>query len=293
MPWDYVHANSVDEEPDGALLMSARSTWAVYEIDRATGRLRWRLGGKRSDFRLGPGASFAWQHDARRRADGSLSLFDNSAAPPVRKRSRAISLVLDPAARTATLRSAVTHPRGLLSATQGNAQPLPGGGQIVGWGSQRYFSEYAADGRLLFNARLAVGFESYRAHRGPWSGRPHTQPRAIAGAARRRHGRLRVLERRHRRGELGGARGGVRRGARAGGGCAARRVRDPDPRRRGGGLRRGAGARPRGRRARHVAGAARQRLRRGAPARTGARHAAPLQWRSRRRAASSRRRTPA
>ena len=39
------------------------------------------LGGKRSDFQMGPGTAFAWQHDARHQEEGRLiSIFDNSAA---------------------------------------------------------------------------------------------------------------------------------------------------------------------------------------------------------------------
>ena len=52
MPFDYVHLNSVGVDDDGDLLVSARHTWAIYKVDRATGAVRWRLGGKNSDFAL-------------------------------------------------------------------------------------------------------------------------------------------------------------------------------------------------------------------------------------------------
>ena len=68
-PMDYFHINSVDEEPNGNLLISARNTHAIYEIDRQSGKVLWRLGGKKSDFTIGPGAEFTWQHDARRQPD--------------------------------------------------------------------------------------------------------------------------------------------------------------------------------------------------------------------------------
>ena len=32
---------------------------------------------------MGPGTRFAWQHDARRRPDGTITLFDNGAEPKV------------------------------------------------------------------------------------------------------------------------------------------------------------------------------------------------------------------
>ncbi len=183
VPHDYFHANSVSLDLDGDVLVSARNTWGVYKISRRTGQILWRLGGKRSSFKMGRGTTFAWQHDARRRADGALTLFDNGAAPPVRKRSRALTLRLDERAKTARVERAFVHPRGLLAATQGNAQSLPSGGFMVGWGSQRFFTEYAADGRVVFDARLAVGFETYRAYRSLWVGRPPTRPR-VAGVPR-------------------------------------------------------------------------------------------------------------
>jgi hypothetical protein len=190
VPWDYAHTNAVEEGPDGDLLMSARNTWAVYEIDRETGAINWRLGGKHSDFKLGAGAHFAWQHDARWRSDGALTLFDNSAFPPVRKHSRALALKLDETAHTATLLSARKHPRGLLAATQGSVQELPGGDAFVGWGSQRYLTEFSPAGGVLWDARLSVGYESYRAYRMPWVGRPFTTPRV--GVARLRAGGMNV-----------------------------------------------------------------------------------------------------
>jgi hypothetical protein len=79
--WDYVHLNSIDVDLDGNLLVSSRNTHTVYKIDRRSGEIIWRLGGKHSDFAMGAGATFAWQHDPRRQADGTLTIFDNQGAP--------------------------------------------------------------------------------------------------------------------------------------------------------------------------------------------------------------------
>src|SRR6266536_6461326 len=88
LPYDYFHVNSIDVDTDGNLLVSARNTQTVYKLDRRTGEILWRLGGKRSDFRLGRGVRFAWQHDARRQDDGTISLFDDGAVPQVGPQSR-------------------------------------------------------------------------------------------------------------------------------------------------------------------------------------------------------------
>ncbi len=69
--WDFFHINSVGLDGDGNLLVSGRSTHTVYKLQRS-GKILWRLGGKRGDFDMGAGSSFAWQHDARRQPDGTL-----------------------------------------------------------------------------------------------------------------------------------------------------------------------------------------------------------------------------
>jgi Arylsulfotransferase (ASST) len=179
-PFDYAHANSVNLDTDGNFLLSARNAWTVYKIDRETGNIIWRLGGKKSSFKIPPAARFAWQHDAHRRSDGAITLFDNEAFPPIRKNSRALALRLDEQARTATEVGEVVHPRKLLTATQGNMQTLPNGGAMVGWGSQRYLTEFGPTGNVVFNAFLSLGFESYRAYRMPWVGLPRTRPKVAA-----------------------------------------------------------------------------------------------------------------
>ena len=103
-------------------------------------------------------------------------MFDNSAFPPVRKFSRALAIRLDEGARTASLISAASHPRKLLTATQGNQQTLPNGNFMVGWGSQRQLTEYGPAGNVLFNAALSLGYESYRTYRLPWVGLPRSRP---------------------------------------------------------------------------------------------------------------------
>jgi hypothetical protein len=181
-PYDYFHVNSIDLEPDGKLLVSARNTHAVYEISRPDGRILWRLGGKRSDFTMGPGTSFEWQHDARRREDGTITLFDNAAAPKTKDHSRV--LVLRLSGSRATLVRSYAHPRDVLAGSQGNAQLLPGGRMFVGWGAEPRFTEFSPDGRVLLDGTFGKGADSYRAYRFPWSGRPADDPSVALGEPR-------------------------------------------------------------------------------------------------------------
>ena len=186
--YDFVHMNSIAIDRDGDLLISGRHTWAVYKVDRETGSIIWRLGGKRSDFEMGAGAEFAFQHDVRRREDGAITLFDNGAGPPaVHDASRAIALDVDEEARTAKLVSEVEHPSHGVSENQGNAENMPNGHTFAGWGALPFFTEYARDGHVVLNGRLAEGNDNYRAYRGRWTGRPATRPVA---AAERRDGQV-------------------------------------------------------------------------------------------------------
>jgi hypothetical protein len=184
-PYDYIHVNSVAEEPNGNLLVSGRNTHAVYEVSRRTGKVLWRLGGKKSDFDLGRGARFAWQHDARRQPDGAITIFDNGAAPPVEKFTRVLVLQLDERTKRATLERSYHHPKRLLSPFEGNAQFLPDGHVLVGWGAWPYVSEFDRSGRMLFDAYFGHGrkpgedADTYRAYRFVWHGRPAERP-AIA-----------------------------------------------------------------------------------------------------------------
>jgi hypothetical protein len=179
-PWDYAHLNSIDVDIDGQLLVSARNTHAVYKIDRRSGEIIWRLGGKQSDFEMGDGAAFAWQHDARRQQDGTLTVFDNEGTPNGGPQSRAVVLEIDEQRMTAQVERQFLHPLGLQASSMGNVQVLPNGNVFVGWGAAPFVSEFSPSGELLFDARLGKGYSGYRAFRLPWSSVGESRP-SVAG----------------------------------------------------------------------------------------------------------------
>jgi len=181
-PYNYFHINSVDLDDDGNLIVSARDTWTAYKVDYTSGAVIWRLGGKRSSFRLARGVYWAFQHDVRIRAqnDQFVTLFDDSAGPPaVHSQSRGIKLELDLKHMTAKQVESNVHQPPLSADYEGNVQQLPNLDNFVGWGAQPYFSEYNSRGSLIFDAHFIDYTSSYRAYRLPWSGSPVTQP-AIA-----------------------------------------------------------------------------------------------------------------
>lgn len=192
-PYDYLHPNSIQQLPDGNLLISARHTWAVYKLDRRTGNVIWKLGGKGSDFKLGPGAQFAWQHDAQQYAARVLTVFDNGSDGPTETehQSRGLVLDIDESRRTATLGNAYTSPQRLLAGAMGSVQILASGRVLVGWGVMPHTSEFATDGTLLFDAALPKNTYSYRGLWLPWKGTPYYAP-AVAARRDRQSGRTLV-----------------------------------------------------------------------------------------------------
>jgi hypothetical protein len=185
-PWDWFHINAVHIDTDGNLLVDARDTWTTYKVSRHSGNIIWQLGGKASDFtfKAAPGQSlndageiFAWQHDPEALGNDEYSFFDNEAAgvgntgvDPTAQfgLSRVVTVKLDEWRHTATLLASEDQPDSLTAPSQGNGQPLPGGGTFVGWGSLPYISEFDSSGNLLFNAQFPPGVNSYRAYLQPW-----------------------------------------------------------------------------------------------------------------------------
>ena len=176
--YDHLHLNSIDVFDEDHLIVSSRSTSTVFKISRKTGEIVWRLGGDKSDFEMGPGARFFYQHDARSHPAGTITVFDNGSENTA-DQSRGAVIEVDEDAMKASLVREYTHPDKLLSLTQGNLQVLPNGNVLVGWGSSPVVSEFTQDGSVQFDAEFPPESETYRAFRFPWKGYPKYSP-AIA-----------------------------------------------------------------------------------------------------------------
>lgn len=176
-PYDYFHLNSLALDDRGDLLISARNTWTLYELDQRTGAIIWRLGGKRSSFTLGAGVPFAYQHDASWLPNGDISLFDDEGAPAVNPPSRGEVIALDQKAKTATLAGQLVRTTGpLATGSQGDVQALAHGNWLVGWGGLPNLTEFNAQGQVIYDAQLPAGENSYRIYREPWIAQPSEQP---------------------------------------------------------------------------------------------------------------------
>jgi hypothetical protein len=180
-PWDYAHVNSVDPGPAGDVLLSARSMCALYDVDIHSGAVRWRLGGKRSSFKLGPGVAFYWQHDAEFQPGGRISLFDNGSEPPRESHSRGLLLAVDRPTRSVALAREFANPtRTLLSASQGSMATLAGGNWLLGYGRLPNFTEFDPAGQVVFDATLGRNVQDFSVEQARWRGRPLTRPSVAA-----------------------------------------------------------------------------------------------------------------
>jgi len=178
-PFDYFHINSLAAQPDGTTLISARNTSALYELDTATGEVLEEIGGRSSSVHLAPGATTAYQHDAREHPNGTISVFDNGGVPMVHEQSRGLILELNPHTGADAVVAQYRHATPLSSGSQGNLQLLPDGNAFIGWGSEPYFSEFNPAGQTIFDARFRGPYQSYRGYRFSWVGAPAAPP-AIA-----------------------------------------------------------------------------------------------------------------
>ena len=216
----------------GRVLLSARDTSAIYLVDRRhAGTILWTLGGKASDFRLGPGARFWFQHDARMLPGGRVSLFDDEAGPPQKApSSRGLVLALDRRRAPGDGRAQLPARAGHLGAERGQRADAPGGDGVRRLRRRRRSSRSSrAAAGCSSTPSCPDGDGSYRVLRFPWSATPRTRPAlAVRRTAPRPRRRLRELERGHDGRALAGA------------GAAATAV----PLRAAGRRRRGTGSRP-------------------------------------------------
>jgi hypothetical protein len=169
---DVFHCNSIDVGPNNDLLVSFRHADAVYDIDRASGQVLWKLGG--SDYnkdgaeKITPDDAFDKQHDARFTATGNVTLFDDHGAKP--GVARAVEYTIDHVAHTATM---VFHFDGTAQAQyEGSFRRYADGHSVIGWGyvpnDPRVVTELDESGTDIFDVTFTGG-ASYRAVKVPLS----------------------------------------------------------------------------------------------------------------------------
>jgi hypothetical protein len=181
--WDYFHGNSIAQDSDGNLIVSARNTWGIYKINIKTGQIMWQVG-TRGDHTLGK--PWCYQHDVTPLGNDRYSLFDDGGSDPgclpgsSDHPSRALIVQVDPSQTPAgvTLVHAYKHKPPLLASLAGSTQVLGNGDVLIDWGGVPEVTQYTADGAVRMD--LSLSDWSYRAYRFPWVGLPLTRPAVAA-----------------------------------------------------------------------------------------------------------------
>jgi hypothetical protein len=175
-PIDYFHTNSIEVDHDGHWLISSRHTSEVTKINRQSGDVIWRMGGRGNQFIFSNDLGISLQHDARRLDNGHILVFDNGNFhdPP---RSRAIEYEVN--VTTMKVTRTWLYPEGVneFGAFMGSARRLPNGNTIIGWGDIPKLTEVQADGTVALE--MLLGTRTYRVFRSDWHGMPLEPPRAI------------------------------------------------------------------------------------------------------------------
>jgi hypothetical protein len=168
---DPIHCNSIEIDPSGDLMVSARDLDAVFLID-TTGTIRWKMGGKsysKDNAQLlsveqDPETSFYHQHDARFLADGTVSLFDDHTEQP--GHARGVTYALDVAGGTATF---VWQAAGVANSTaMGSFRVSADGSRVIDWGASTapppspVFTEVDYNGSPLIDVSFGSGNWAYR-----------------------------------------------------------------------------------------------------------------------------------
>jgi hypothetical protein len=171
---DYVHCNSLDADTDSTLIFSSRDLNEITKINRLTGEIIWRLGGKNNEFIYhNDTRGFSAQHSVMKQKDGSLTLFDNGdGSDPIY--SRGIEYHLDEINKEVTLTMEYRHNPDIFAYVTGNLQRLDNGNTFIFWGSivgqsGHIITEYNPKGDLVYEVRFDLNtYPTYAAYHTKW-----------------------------------------------------------------------------------------------------------------------------
>ena len=174
----FMHGNSIEIDSDNNLLLSNRVSNEVIKIDRTTGDIIWIMGGPLNEFTFidDPLNGFNKQHDARRIANGNITLFDNGTQHDPML-SRAVEYEIDEMNKTARLVWAYNHPDSIVSMSMGSVQRLPNNNTLINWGfffetvimdAGSLIMEVDYDKNTIFELTYPVNYWTYRARKSDW-----------------------------------------------------------------------------------------------------------------------------
>jgi hypothetical protein len=131
---DYVHPNGIEFDSDTSILLSSRSLDEITKIDRRTGDIIWRLGGKKNQFTfINDTIGFSCQHSIVKLDNGNILLFDNGNYNTPRF-SSAVEYTINEDSMTATLVKRYRPYFDIYAWYGCNTQKLQGGNILLGLG---------------------------------------------------------------------------------------------------------------------------------------------------------------
>jgi hypothetical protein len=166
---DWTHANSVEQDFDGNVLLSLRHFNEITKIDHSTGNIIWRFGGKQNQFVfVNDPVRFTGQHDIRRVSDSSITIFDNGqyTTPAM---CRGLEYVIDETNKTATLVWEYIYDSSMYSLACGNVQykNIVNGNRLVDFGfntgSNPWMVVVKPDNSKVLSFSFPNSYISYRA----------------------------------------------------------------------------------------------------------------------------------
>lgn len=171
---DYAHVNTIEIDSDTSLLILPRNMNEITKIDRRSGDIIWRMGGKHNEFTFtnDDTLGWGWPHDIRKIGDGLFSLFDNGRFnTPSPHYSSGVILQIDELNKTITEISRFTNQPDVLGEVMGNFQLLPNGNFVTGWGSGFFpnLTEFNPDGTPAL--QMSMNSISYRIYKFNWQPR--------------------------------------------------------------------------------------------------------------------------
>ncbi len=170
--------NSMDFDHEGNALISNRLNSEIIKIDRNSGEMLWRLGGKSNQFTFineheqNAPTYFSFQHDIRCLPNGNITLFDNGFqhSPSY---SRAIEYKLNQVDKTAELVWEFRNDTDIFASANGSMRRLENGNSLIGWGwvasaYKKDLTEVTSNGEVALEFELPANVGSFRWVKSKW-----------------------------------------------------------------------------------------------------------------------------
>ena len=175
----FIHANAIDIDFDGTILLSSRHLDEITKINRNSGDIIWRWGGSQNQFALSTNDyPFSYQHCVRSLGNNRYILFDNGNYSGQYNGgsniSRGLEYELDTTLMLAIKRWEFIHPDSLYGKAKGSIQRLPNKSTLINWGKDpknntgAVITEIDSNQIITFELETNYGTTIYRAHKFDW-----------------------------------------------------------------------------------------------------------------------------